>query len=391
MREKVVPNERSFNAFHISPNLEVVEANTCLHNSFGVVALCSTIPLLLQVKDKVLKRHRVGGGVWRAWVHFDLKGQVGRDNFRAAAQRFRAARDGNTAAYRRAVSVGAAAMRLAKSGIKKACANNFGPTTRMLHRMEAKQSKLALHQRLQKASELDKALDLSQQRLLHMQGTCIRWTHFEQEEQKKNLAIIHDFEATSGEEAVKWLQSQVPGLCGEYKAIPSEMGHTFAVDLSDVDTVKHVLAWASDHDPSHVAAKLEERWSEFHDMVWPQDSHASRDPVTHTKCFLAGKCLCKGENALHDSMRIALRKKLKATFTNSEKDLLTEAEVVIQFVSNGLVNAEPDPMVKRVWAHIPVVYLNPFRPTYAVVQQSHGHAEELPNGRRVVVKVGERI
>ena len=377
-------------------------------------------------KRQVAKRKKGGGGTWRALISHLTKGQKGKADFSALAQKYKELKQQPTEEFASIVSQGEAATKYHKlTG-----GSGFGPPTRQARRrriaalpslpgpsgtlLPATYSLLPSSS--QSASTSPWSLPISVQ-LTEVRRQVKATKQPQKTKELEDLGVLKRFaeeaQPSLMEELLNSFQGSLPMVQGLHIA-PNTSFLACDVVFNPGREGEKVASWAWKHAQTcNLRSTLSNDWdrqqqSKQHDAqaALPEDL-----PVP-TLCSQHGLCLCTGIGRQVFALRNAFLKAQKACLQRADvtrKGLLMDGFVVAQLIKGPSVETKPKSswgsrigqvpghgleagaMQTReqfqtdvVWVHIGLQYLKPYRPTFQVLEVH----QELPAQRTQLQQTG---
>ena len=363
-------------------------------------------------KVKVGKHSRGGGGAWRAFVSHRTKGQRGKADTSSLAVEYRKAKEDQSAEYIRSLEVGAAATKKHR----EVGGPSFGEATRAIRRRRLTESMAS--QRLAGAaapsSSTSVQLNPPENFLQALTGDFDQQLRqirsgVRQESKLKRLVFSKTLEELQGfldkNEAMvrEKILSALPGAvpwASSLHLLPQVGMEVLEVAFDSVDKALAIASWASANSrSSNLKSTLEQHWLQTNDMV----RHSKQEELPPSgkgasKCQVYGHCFCDAEHKLVWRLRNRFLQSLKAAFAPAnvdQKKALLEGYIVVLLEGQApdtsalapstleaaadLLGAETAEKKwyeqERVWLHIALMYLKPYRPTFQLLQQVQVEAD----------------
>eukprot|EP00971_Amphidinium_carterae_P036322 713989-Amphidinium_carterae.1 len=326
------------------------------------------------------------GGLWRAWVRHHTLGTTGIPDLRYLATKYRqACVDKDPLLLTLKNFVEATKCSLAVSHIARS-SSSFGARGRDLDRMQAKMQRYGMWLNTHKKSladrahalamytpsytALDKAVSSARQQQV-LDGVAAR------EKLQMRLGLISAWHKDHGQHLIDALQRRFPDIpwtLFDTVALPATQGSTIVMTASASSQATSALAAASHCQGTNVPAALEKEWAEFHE---PTHASAGKPPPMskETRCKQAGICLCQGKGLLLFKFRNKVVQVMKGVFnTGPKRDMLVAGDIVLKFLPGTACDqhAGVDVTTRSVWFHIGRMLLNPYKPTFHLLQPCPG-------------------
>lgn len=355
------------------------------------------------------KRGRRGfGGRWRAFVRQTTLGTTGTPCLRTLATVYRTKVEAGSADIRRAAVVGAAATRAGRLMTLKAGYSSFGPTSRDISRHRERQLRRALLAVASGKDQSQTAVALGERcaamRTGIAAGLAAARAAIRLKTQDGNaqfsaaLATLESFRSGPGAEAVAELKEEFPALqqVEGLVPIPAPSGLCcFEVLPACRSFVADTVAWALQSKQCNASLGMREYWTDAHKPTAASEHMPAQEKDhTSTECLVAGMCLCSAEGRELRRFRNSCLRAMKAAFpAHSEaRTGLLDGFVVVRF-TNMPSETSLGPLVgdaaqaKDLWLHVGLHYLCPYRPTFMLVTEAPGKAEEDADGGCLWIKV----
>lgn len=372
-------------------------------------ATLHSLPLCCQARaPKTSSSKTPTGGAKRAFVRLNTLGAKGRPDFMLLNEMYKRAKREESQAYKTAVSMAAAARKVAALGLRRAAGSVFGRNSRTVRKSKMKSVRGAVCERVQGLGPEQRftaigdhivKMGLSMKESLSLARTTLRMDAARMRaNQEAAMEQLEAFRAGRGAEAIAKLVTEVPGLSAfQLRAEP--LGPCLAIEVLPpaTDTVIDSAAWAQSALGTNLAANLEEFWKQRHQAVLPTHAPtASTSAESHSVslCFSAGVCLCSEQGKIVKELGCLFLALMRRTFPNhsEEKALLVSGSIVVRF--SGAPSSEDydailaDPAAfGELVLHIGLQYLNPYRPTFMKVEDSTAEGEIAADVGRRYVKV----
>lgn len=206
------------------------------------------------------------------------------------------------------------------------------------------------------------------------------------------------YRSTEGAALIEELRQQAPGLeACELQAVPGPCP-CVEVQPPDFEKITDAVAWAQ-ANAKNLGASLEAAWKQAHRPVSAKasanDGAPHADEVT-SPCLIAGMCICSGGGRKTAQIAATLLANMKRMFpVNSRgRKLLLEGFIVLKLT--GEPNDDYEAALAdeggfvQTYLHVGLMYLKPFRPTFAKLRTAPDTGEAPFAAGRQYVQAGVR-
>lgn len=235
-------------------------------------ATLHSLPLCCQARaPKTSSSKTPTGGAKRAFVRLNTLGAKGRPDFMLLNEMYKRAKREESQAYKTAVSMAAAARKVAALELRRAAGSVFGRNSRTVRKSKMKSVRGAVCERVQGLAPEQRftaigdhivKMGLSMKESLSLARTTLRMDAARMRaNQEAAMEQLEAFRAGRGAEAIAKLVTEVPGLSAfQLRAEP--LGPCLAIEVlaPATDTVIDSAAWAQSALGTNLAANLEEFW-----------------------------------------------------------------------------------------------------------------------------------
>lgn len=361
-----------------------------------------------QVKKKLPKtRGRRGfGGMWRAYVRTRSFGRRGRPDLGALGVDYKDGLASGSIDVDALAELGRAATAAGRACPPRAGSSAFGPTGRQVLRRRLSDLCHGLVATLGHADPGQEALELADK--LSTLGvkladavTAARAAQRQTMARERQRKIAEEealkkFKDGDGARAVADFRAKHPQLpdmvCID--PVPYPSGVCFEVRPASFDVVSKAVAWASTSQESNAAATMKKYWAAAHTTL-PEPVAAPRNQAAQepTPCQKAGRCICSPEGKALHALRASVLKAFKRACPphSPERALLMSGDLVVHLRGepagddfDTLLNLE-EPFGEA-FLQVGLMYLSPFRPTFAEVRQDMSLPAEEVAPQQMVVK-----
>ena len=363
------------------------------------------------------KATRGGGGAWRAFVSQRTKGQTGRVNTAQLAAEYREAKEQRTPEFLQSSVIGeAATIKHRLSGFP-----SFGDEVRAIRRRRMTLNP-AFHRGASSSipgsssqgdtwtAAVTESLKGQLQEVRREAANAARvqkqrWATFRLE--------IAGFLQEQRQEVFEKIFQAIPGalqLTNSMHPIPKVGMHVVEVSFDSVDKSATLAGWAMKNSRScNLKATLDKHWSHVNEMLFhDKQTPLSVEPKKKGLCRTYGRCFCDADGKTAWRLRNHFLQALKLSFqrgVEERRSWLLEGFVVVCLcsmseeeaaASSNLAvlaseyleeEAPKDPMLasKKVWLHIALMYLKPYRPTFQLLLEEGS----LQMGQTVLRQTGK--
>jgi hypothetical protein len=363
--------------------------------------------VLVKVKTKVPGRPRKkkpgksgGGGAWRSYVRKRMMGRKAALSFAKIAEEYR-----NLDAVQRHEHARIGADATYAHRHIDGNASSFGPRPAQAKRASVKDTQRREFEICQHLSASEQLATIRSSVQYDDVSSCLKGvralnrhaTYVKKDKKLKIQDTVAKYQDTIGKDALEQLVSDLPCLVelkDALRAVPSPLCcPCFEYTPASASNATESMSWLSSKRKlldNKVSDAVWARYLREHEMF----KHASCPKIPQrieavdgvAECASAGICVHQGSGLLlrHQCNRLLLAMKAQAPVGSAVRKQIDEGQIVLQFVGESLGDDGDDGL--EFYAHIGLMYWNPYRPTFHKVEKVPKD-ESLPfNPARIYVK-----